>query len=54
MNINSKNFDKIEAYLFNQMTAAEKNEFEAEVDKDTNLANELKLKKQSIKSCNCC
>ena len=45
MNINSKNFDKIEAYLFNQMTAAEKNEFEAEVDKDTNLANELKLQK---------
>lgn len=45
MNINSKNFDKIEAYLFNQMTAAEKNAFEVNVEQDANLAKELKLQK---------
>ncbi len=45
MNINSKNFDKIEAYLFNQMTAEEKNNFEAEVEVNTTLAKELKFQK---------
>lgn len=45
MNINSKNFDQIEAYLFNQMTDAEKNAFEAKVSTDTDLAKELKLQK---------
>lgn len=45
MNINSKNFDQIEAYLFNQMTDAEKSAFEAKVNTDNSLAKELKLQK---------
>lgn len=43
MNINSKNFDKIEAYLFNQLEAEEKKAFEAEIATNPSLKKEVKL-----------
>ena len=39
----NKNFDRIEAYLFDQMTEEEKKQFELELAENAELANELAL-----------